>query len=58
MPDMDGVSLLPTQESVLITFGSITGGTKSGIKPTLFSADDPETGALSAGVDMARGCIG
>jgi len=58
LPDIDEVSLLPTQESVLMTFEPVTGeGITSGIKPRLFLADSSDASALSADVDMARCCI-
>jgi len=58
LPDIDEVSLLPTQESVLMTFGPVIGGEiTSGIKPRLFLADSSDAGALSVDVDMARCCI-
>jgi len=50
--------MLPTQESVWMTFGPIIGGTMSGIKPRLFSAGNSETGAIPAGVDIVGSCIG
>lgn len=56
--DIDEVSLLSIQESVLMTFELVIGEEiTSDIKPRLFLADSSDASALSADVDMTRCCI-